>query len=64
MSLNEHGYATTKSKNLATKIWSLANDWEALLLRDANFRNPKQILMGMNIYRLTQQTNYQLLEQA
>ena len=30
-SLNEHGYAVTTSKNLASKIWSTAYDWEALI---------------------------------
>ena len=53
MTVNEHGYAITKSKNLACKIWALANDWEALLFRDACYRNPKQVLLAMNIYRMT-----------
>ena len=44
MTVNEHEYAITKSKNLACKIWTLANDWEALLFRDACYRNPKQVL--------------------
>ena len=52
MTVNEHGYAITKSKNLACKIWALANDWEALLFRDACYRNPKQVLLTMNIYRI------------
>ena len=30
--LNQMGYAETESKQLATKIWSMANDWEALLI--------------------------------
>ena len=29
--LNQAGYAETESKQLATKIWSMANDWDALL---------------------------------
>ena len=28
--LNQVGYAETESKQLATKIWSIANDWKAL----------------------------------
>ena len=50
MTVNEHGYAITKSKNFACKIWALANDWEALLFRDACYRNPYD----------TQQANYKL----
>ena len=53
MKVNEYGYAMTKSKVLATKIWYLANDWEALVLRGSDYRNPKQVMFGMNIYRLT-----------
>ena len=48
--LNKHGYATTISKNLATKIWSLAYDWEALVTGQPN---AKQVLMGMTIHRIT-----------
>ena len=28
---NQAGYAETESKQLATKIWSMAYDWNALL---------------------------------
>ena len=30
--LNQAGYAEKESKQLATKVWSMANDWEALLI--------------------------------
>ena len=53
LKISEYGYPITKSKIIGTKIWSLANDWEALIFRNSNFRNPKQVLMGMNIYGLT-----------
>lgn len=46
--INSYGYAITKSKNLATKIWSLAYDWETLINGD---KNAKQILLGMTIHR-------------
>ena len=49
-SLNEHGYAVTTSKNLASKIWSTAYDWEALITGQ---KNPKQVLMGMTIHHIT-----------
>ena len=49
-SLNGHGYAVTTSKNLASKIWSTAYDWEALITGQ---KNPKQVLMGMTIHRIT-----------
>ena len=29
--LKQAGYAETESKQLATKFWSMANDWDALL---------------------------------
>ena len=38
------------SQPLATEIWSLASDWEALL---STFVAPKQVLTGMTIHRLT-----------
>ena len=53
--LSEQGYAITSSSNLGCKIWSLANEWEALLLRRAGYRNPKQVLMGMTVYRLSKE---------
>ena len=29
---NQAGFTKTESKQLATKIWSMANDWEVLLM--------------------------------
>ena len=56
--LNEQGYAITSSSKLGCKIWSLANDWgEVILFRRGAYRHPKQVLMGMTVYRLTQQEN-------
>ena len=49
-SLNENGYAVTTSKNLSSKIWSTAYGWEALITGQ---KNPKQVLMGMTIHRIT-----------
>ena len=54
MKKNEHGYAGTESKALATKIVSLAFDWESLLLREPSYRNAKQVINGMVIWRKTQ----------
>ena len=51
MKLNDKGYAITESLNLACKIWALANAWEALLIRDPGYRNPMQVLAGMNVHR-------------
>ena len=48
--LNESGYATTKSRTLAAKIWSLAYDWQTLITGQIN---AKQVLFGMTIHRLT-----------
>ena len=31
VALNEHGFAKVDSKNIATKIWSIASDWTALI---------------------------------
>ena len=45
---NNYGYAITNSTNLATKIWSLANDWESLI---TGIKNAKQITLGMTIHR-------------
>ena len=52
MVLNGHGYCGTSSMNLANKIRVLSSDWEALLRRRPSYRNPKQVLMAMAIYRL------------
>ena len=56
ISPNESGYCVTSSRYLANKIWALACDWEALIRRGPSYRNPKQVLMGMNIHQLTRST--------
>ena len=48
--LNKHGFAEIESKNLATKIWSLACDWTALL---TDLKNSKQICLALDVHRLT-----------
>ena len=52
--INDDGYASTKSSNLNSKIWSLASQWEGLLLKSPDYCNPMQVLSGITIYRLTQ----------
>ena len=47
---NEYGYAETESDKVATKIWSLASDWESLI---TGAKNGKQIITGSVIGRLT-----------
>eukprot|EP00794_Sanderia_malayensis_P012974 gene12974-14308_t len=47
--INEYGYAAT-SRVKATKIWSLASDWESLLTK---VPSPKQAIMGLVLHRLT-----------
>ena len=51
--INEYGYCGTDSTHLANKIWALASDWEALLLRSPTYRNPKHILLAVVLYRMT-----------
>eukprot|EP00794_Sanderia_malayensis_P001897 gene1897-2154_t len=48
--VNKYGYAVTKSRSTATKIWSIASDWQALLVKD---KLAKQTVAGMTIHRLT-----------
>ena len=49
ITLNGEGYAITNSKKLSCKICSLANQWEGLLLKSPDYRNPMQVLLGMAI---------------
>ena len=49
--INEHGYAVTRSRRTATKVWSMASDWEIFLMPKK--RNAKQVLSGMTVHRLT-----------
>ena len=51
--INKQGYCGTDSMNLANKIWAVASDWEALLLRKPNYRSPKHVLLAVVLYRLT-----------
>ena len=44
VTFNEHGFAKTESRNIANKIWSIANDLTALL---TGRKNAKQITLGM-----------------
>ncbi len=50
LKLNEEGYATTQSSNIANKIWSVASDWYSLITRQ---KNAKQAMLGLTIHRLT-----------
>ena len=49
MQVNSHGFVKTESRNFARKIWSLAMDWESLILRSPN---SKQIVLGLTTHRL------------
>ena len=40
-------YAVADSKTLTCKIWRLANNWEALLIRDPDHQNKKQVINAM-----------------
>ena len=48
--VNEYGYAIITSRQIATKIWLLASDWESLLTKE---RSPKQTVAAMTVHRLT-----------
>ena len=48
--LNEYGFASTESQNIATKIWSLSLDWTSLILGVAN---KKQCVLSLTMHRLT-----------
>ena len=45
--LNESGYAVTSSNNMATKIWSLASDWESLITKE---NSAKQLILGQTVH--------------
>ena len=47
--LNSSGYAITSAIQ-ATKIWSIASDWETLVTKK---RSPKQIVLGLVLHRTT-----------
>ena len=48
--INDFGYAGTDSRTLATKIWSLAFDWQSLITRR---ENAKQLMTGLIIHRIS-----------
>ena len=48
--LNESAYAVTSSNNMATKIWSLASDWESLITKE---NLTKQLILGQTVHRIT-----------
>ena len=48
--VNEYGYAITNSNNIATKIWSIASDWQSLITRK---ESPKKAMLGLTLHRLT-----------
>ena len=48
--VNEYGYAITRSRPVATKIWSVASDWVFLLTKE---RTAKQAVAGLTVHRLT-----------
>ena len=50
LKLNHAGYAEIESKHLATKVWSICNDWEALLFPR---KYSRQLVTGFTIHRLT-----------
>ena len=47
---NEYGYNKTISRVRATKIWSLASDWEHLITKQPS---PKQAILGLVLHRIT-----------
>ena len=47
--INDHGYAVASSAK-ATKLWSIASDWEYLITKK---KNPKQAILGLVIHRNT-----------
>ena len=53
---NEYGYMIT-SQAKATKIWSLASDWETLI---TGAPSPKQAIMGLVLHRITGKFNHNL----
>ena len=53
---NEYGYMIT-SQTKATKIWSLASDWETLI---TGAPSPKQAIMGLVLHRITGKLNHNL----
>ena len=44
-------YAITSSRPRAIKLWSVASDWESLVLQQ--HRNAKQVVSGLTLHRFT-----------
>ena len=49
--INNYGYSVTRSDQMATKVWSVASDWEALLTQGK--KSPKQVVTGLTLHRMT-----------
>ena len=49
--INKYGYSVTRSDQMATKVWSVASDWEALLTQGK--KSPKQVVTGLTLHRMT-----------
>ena len=49
--VNEYGYAKMHSNQVATKVWSLASDWEVLVV--PKNKSGKQIMLGLTLHRIT-----------
>ena len=47
--INQYGYAETSDVK-ASKIWSLASDWESMITKQ---RTPQQIILGLVLHRIT-----------
>ena len=46
-------YLEKESKNIANKIWPIANDWTASIMQ----KNTKQIMLGLTVHQLSAQIN-------
>ena len=54
MKKNEFGYAFANSSSQTCKIWTLKNDWEALLIYNRDHQNAKQVFNAMILWHKTQ----------
>ncbi len=48
--VNESGYAITRAKNIATRIWSIASDWQSFITGTKSY---KQVVLGQTVHRTT-----------
>ena len=51
MKKNEFGYLLADSPSLTCKIWAFTNYWEALLIRDPDYGNAKQVFNARILWR-------------